>query len=111
MRHYVLVVLKTGPKRMPDGAGRDAMFRGHFANIKRLSDAGQLVFAGPFDGEAGWRGMFIFAVPDIEAVRALVATDPVVANGEMVPEYHALYGSAALMRVPQTHATISRQPP
>ena len=38
MRGYVLVVLKTGPNRMPDGPERDAMFRDHFANIKRLAD-------------------------------------------------------------------------
>lgn len=37
MRQYVLVILKTGPTRVPDGPGRDAMFAGHFANIERLS--------------------------------------------------------------------------
>ena len=26
MRHYVMVILKTGPKRVPDGPARDAMF-------------------------------------------------------------------------------------
>ena len=31
MRRYVLVVLKTGPTRVPDGPERDDMFKGHFA--------------------------------------------------------------------------------
>src|SRR5688572_15561110 len=31
MRKYVLVILKTGPTRVPDGPERDAMFAGHFA--------------------------------------------------------------------------------
>jgi uncharacterized protein YciI len=90
MRSYVFVVLKTGPKQMPAGPKRDEMFKGHFANMERLAGEGKLAFAGPFDGVDGWRGMFIFA---------LVATDPVVSNGEMVPEFHTLYGSAALMLV------------
>jgi uncharacterized protein YciI len=107
MRNYVLVVLKTGPKPMPQGPDRDAMFKGHFANMKRLSDEGKLAFAGPFDDE-NWRGLFIFAVPEIEEARKLVATDPVVASGEMVPEFHKLYGSAALMLVPAAHDRVRK---
>ena len=43
MRQYVLVILKTGPTRMPDGDQRKAMFEGHFANIQRLTNEGKLV--------------------------------------------------------------------
>ena len=110
MRKYVFVLLKTGPQRMPDGPARDAMFAGHFANIKRLAAVGKLVMAGPYDGVDGWRGMFVFAVDDIDEARALVATDPVVINGEMVPEFHKLYGSAAFMLVNGLHAQVSLKP-
>ena len=48
MRSYVLVILKTGPHHMPDGPARDEMFKGHFANIKRLAGEGKLALAGPF---------------------------------------------------------------
>jgi uncharacterized protein YciI len=106
MRHYVMVILKTGTHRVPDGPERDAMFKGHFANIARLAQEGKLAFAGPFDGETGWRGMFLFAVSDIEEAKKLVATDPAVASGEMVAEYHKYYGSAALMLVTVTHARL-----
>jgi uncharacterized protein YciI len=109
MRHYVHVVLKTGPSPVPAGPERDEMFRGHFANIKRLAAEGLLVHAGPFDGVSGWRGLYIFAVPDIEQVKALVATDPVVAKGEMVAEYHKHYGSAALMLVREAHDRITKK--
>ena len=109
MRSYVLVVLKTDPKRMPDGPERDAMFRGHFANMKRLSDEGKLALAGPFDGVDGWRGLFVFAVKDIDEARRLTATDPVIANGEMVAEFHRYYGSAALMLVPETHDRLAKK--
>jgi uncharacterized protein YciI len=110
MRSYVLVILKTGPNKAPAGPERDEMYRGHFANMKRLSDAGKLVQAGPLDGVDGWRGLYVFAVADIEEAKALVATDPVVAKGEMVPELHRYYGTAALMMIPGLHAKVSKKP-
>jgi len=111
MRSYIFVLLKTGPNRMPDGPERQAMFRGHFENIRRLAKEGKLAVAGPFDGVDGWRGLFVFAVGSIDEARALVATDPVIANGEMVAEYHKLYGSAALMQVGDIHQRIARKNP
>lgn len=107
MRRYVLVILRTGPRRVPDGPGRDAMFAGHFANMKRLSDAGKLAVAGPFvDDPGGWRGLYVFAVDSVEEARALAETDPVVIQGEMVPEYHAWYGSAAMLLLPGWHERL-----
>ena len=110
MRRYVLVILKTSPTPVPPGPARDEMFKGHFANMKRLADAGKLALAGPLDGVDGWRGLFIMAVSDIEEAKALVATDPVVAQGEMIPEFHKYYGSAALMLVNEGHARVSKKP-
>ena len=111
MRPYVLVILKTGPKRVPDGDARTAMFAGHFANIERLAKAGKLVVAGPFSEDAdGWRGLFLFAVEDIEEARQLTATDPVIVNGEMVAEYHRWYGSAAAMLIPEVHEKLLLKP-
>ena len=109
MRQYVLVILKTGPTPVPAGAARDEMFRGHFANMKRLAAEGKLALAGPLDGVDGWRGLFILAVDDLEEAAALVATDPVVIQGEMIAEYHAYYGSAALMLVNETHEKVARK--
>ena len=111
MRSYVLVILKTGPNKMPAGPERDAMFKGHFANINRLAAEGKLALAGPFDGADGWRGLYIFAVADIEEARRLVATDPVVASGEMVPEFHKYYGSAALLQVNDAHPRLVKPRP
>jgi uncharacterized protein YciI len=109
MRNYVLVILKTGPHRMPDGPARDEMFKGHFANIKRLAGEGKLALAGPFGDKNDWRGMFIFAVDTPEEAEKLVATDPVIRSGEMVAEYHRLYASAALMEVSGIHDKIAPQ--
>jgi len=109
MRSYVLVILKTGPTPVPAGPERDEMFRGHFANMKRLAEEGKLVLAGPFDGEGGWRGMFVFDVAEVADAEALVATDPVVKNGEMVAECHKLYSSAALHFINQTHKKLAKK--
>lgn len=109
MRSYVLVILKTGPKPMPAGPERDEMFKGHFANMKRLADEGKLVLAGPFDGAQGWRGLFLLAVKDIEEAKRLAATDPVLAKEEMVAEFHKYYGSAALMQIPETHERLAKK--
>lgn len=109
MRSYVLVVLKTGPNKVPPGVERDEMFKGHFANMKRLGAEGKLALAGPFDGVDGWRGLFVFAVPDIEEAKKFVATDPVIIKGEMVAEYHKYYGSAALMLVNGAHEKIAKK--
>jgi uncharacterized protein YciI len=112
MRSYVLVILKTGPTPVPEGAARDEMFKGHFANMQRLAADGKLAVAGPFggDGKDGWRGLFIFAVKTVDEAKALTATDPVIINGEMIAEYHPLFSSAALMQVNETHQKIVEKP-
>lgn len=109
MRSYVFVLLKTGPNKMPAGPERDEMFKGHFANMKRLAGEGKLVMAGPFDGVDGWRGLFIFATPDIDEAKKLVATDPVIIKGEMLAEYHSHFGSAALMLVNEMHDKLAKK--
>lgn len=102
------MILKSGPEHMPQGAARDTMFARHFANIGRLAAAGKLVLAGPFDDNpAGWRGLFLLAVNDVDAARRLTATDPVIAQGEMIAEYHRWYGSAAAMMLPEIHARLT----
>jgi len=112
MRSYVLVILKTGPTPVPEGEARKAMFAGHFANMERLAEEGKLALAGPFSEDpAGWRGLFVLAVDDIDAARELVGTDPVVTNGEMVAEYHNWYGSAATMLLPELHKQVARKNP
>lgn len=112
MRSYVLVILKTGPTPVPEGEARKAMFAGHFANMERLAEEGKLALAGPFSEDpAGWRGLFVLAVDDIDAARELVDTDPVVTNGEMVAEYHRWYGSAATMLLPELHKQVARKNP
>lgn len=109
LRSYVLVILKTGPNKVADADERKKMFQGHFANMERLAAEKKLAFAGPLDGVEGRRGIFILATPDIEVAKTYVATDPVIVNGEMVAEYHKLFGSAALMMVNDVHNKIQKK--
>jgi uncharacterized protein YciI len=111
MRQYVLVILKTGPTPVTDPEARKAMFAGHFANMTRLSEAGKLVLAGPLDGVDGWRGLFVYAVTEIDEAEQLTATDPVIIEGEMVAEYHQWYGTAGVMMLPEIHASLARSAP
>lgn len=112
MRQYVLVILKTGPQRMPDGDQRKAMFAGHFANMGRLAEEGKLALAGPFGQNGdGWRGLFVMATGSVEEARSWTETDPVIVNGEMVAEYVPWYGSAALMQVGEIHKQIAAASP
>lgn len=109
MRAYVLVILKTGPNKVAAGKERDDMFAGHFANINRLASEGKLALAGPLDGVDGWRGLYVFAVKDIEEAKQLTATDPVILKGEMIAEYHKWYGSAAVMDIVRIHETLTEK--
>ena len=111
MRSYVLVLLRSSGHPVPKGPKRDAMFKGHMANMQDLAKAGKLVMAGPLDGKNGLRGLFVFALKDIGATRALVNTDPVIVQGEMVAEYHTFYSSAALMKVNALHQRIMQKSP
>ncbi|MBK8285526.1 MAG: hypothetical protein IPK97_12030 [Ahniella sp.] len=108
MRKFVLVILKSSETPVPKGPERDEMFKGHFANMGRLSKEGVLALAGPLDGVDGWRGLFVLAVEDIETAKRHVETDPVIVKGEMVAEYHRYYGSAALMLIPEWHERLQK---
>jgi uncharacterized protein YciI len=109
MRSYVLVILRTGPSPKSAGPERDEMFKGHFANMQRLAKEGKLVLAGPFAEAGDWRGLFIFDVKTVDEAKALTATDPVIATGEMVAEYRLYYGSAALKLVNEAHEKIQKK--
>ena len=110
MRAYVFVLLRTGPAEIADEKLRAELFAGHFANMKRLADDGDLVLAGPLGGDDGKRGLFVLAAPDIDAAKAMIGEDPTVAAGVFVAEYSPFYGSAALMRLNDMHQRIQKKP-
>jgi len=101
MHLYYLVLLKRGPAwSAGETAESRRLFEGHMANIRALARTGKLVLAGPFESapekKDALAGLFLFDVPTVEEVRTLVASDPAVAAGRLVPEILQWYGPAGL---------------
>jgi uncharacterized protein len=109
MKMYALVLLKRGPHGDLSKEEATRVFAGHMANIKRLAASGQLVFAGPFEKNERYEGIFVFNVATIAEADALLATDSAVQAGALVGEVYLLYGSAALQQVTALHQRISRE--
>lgn len=100
MKQYTFVLLKRGPAWTPEKTPETAkIFEGHMANIKEMARAKKLVLAGPLDAAEterdAYAGLFIFdtSVADVDA---LLAKDPAIAIGRLVPEIRTWYGPAGL---------------
>lgn len=109
MKRYVLVILKTSNTPELPKSIRDSVFKGHMANISRLVEEGKLIVAGPLGkNEAGYRGIFILDLEQIEQAKLLVDTDPVIKSKMMTAEYYNWYGSAALKETLKIHSKIEK---
>ena len=108
MRNYVFCILKTGSNTEASSEEKTEIFKGHMANIERLSKEGKLIVAGPFLGNSiHYRGLFIFNVETVEEAQALVNTDPAVKAKIFEAELTPWYGSAALQEIPKLHEEIA----
>lgn len=106
MRSYVLVILTTGPAEISDPERRKTLFAGHFSNMARMAEAGQLLLAGPLMDAPPKRGLFVLNVDNLEEAEALVRTDPAVAAGIFDFELAKWYGSAGVMMVKEIHQQV-----
>jgi uncharacterized protein YciI len=111
MKQYVMAFLKAGPNRSIDEAEAMEIQRAHLNNIRRMAEEGDLVLAGPFMDGGDIRGIYIFNVTTVEEAKALTETDPAIRAGRLEMELHPWYGSAALMKVNEIHASISKENP
>lgn len=101
MREYFLVLLRRGPAWTAEKTDATAkLFEGHMANIEAMARSGALVLAGPTDAPAtdptAIAGIFVFGVATRAEVEALIANDPAIAAGRLVPEILPWYGPAGL---------------
>ncbi len=109
MKGYVLVILKTGPNDVIDKNLRAEYFKTHFTNIKKLSDEGKLVVAGPVGkNDNNYRGIFIINSKDFDEVNALLQADLTIKEKLFEVELYNLYGSAALPMYLQYHYKIEK---
>lgn len=109
MRGYTFVLLKTGPAEINDPDRRRELFAGHFANMTRLAENGDLVLAGPLSDDTNKRGILILATQDIEEAKVMLEADPAVAAGIFVADYSGYYGSAGLMEMNALHKRVQRK--
>lgn len=98
MKHYYLVILKTGSLVSNDKEWVSKIFALHLENIVRLVENKQLIVAGPIEkNEKNYRGIFIFdQVKNTEELEHLLKTDPAIAQNLLDYEIYNWYGSAAL---------------
>ena len=97
MKYYSFVILKSGNTKIASKDSVNILFQGHMNNIKRLAKEKKLIVAGPFgDNERDYKGLFILNVKTIREAEELLATDPAIKAGLLLPEITLWYGSAAL---------------
>lgn len=110
MKNYILVILKTGPKKIEDKKVLDSLFKGHMENIGRLAKKGKLIVAGPLEkNDKTYRGIFILNVKTIEEANALLETDPTIKEKVLEAEVFKWYGSAALPSYLPNHEKIEKK--
>ncbi len=101
MKSYFLVLLRRGPawsaEKTPESK---KIFEGHMANMDAMAATGKLIIAGPMDAPDEDRnaiaGLFLFEDASRVEVDAMIANDPAIKIGRLVPEVLTWYGPAGL---------------
>lgn len=110
---YVFVFLVTGSKAPKlDGPAMGEVMGGHFANMRRLAEEGQLVLAGPLSeprSEPDQRGIFVFDVPRVEDALALAASDPAIQAGVLEARAFPWRSATPLGRLFALHQAAERE--
>jgi uncharacterized protein YciI len=110
MKNYILVILKTGSKKIDKKETEDSLFRGHMDNIIRLASLKKLVLAGPLaKNDRSYEGIFVLDAKTPEEANALLATDPAIQAGVIEAELYRWYGSAALPEYLKIHDRIQKK--
>ena len=110
MKHYVFVLLKSGPVKDIEKVKKDSLFGGHMKNIGRLADEGKIALAGPFgENKKDYRGLFIFNVATVEEAEKIAQTDPAIKAGLLMAEFTLWYGSASLLQLPEAHKKVQKK--
>ena len=110
MKPYVLVILKTGNKKIDRKQAEDSLFRGHLDNMMNLAAMKKLIVSGPFKkNPLFYRGIFILNVKTIEEANKLLSTDPAIVAGLLEVDVFVWHGSAALPEYLKSHEKIEKK--
>lgn len=104
METYTFVYIVTGPATDIDAETQQEAFKGHFSNMSRMANDGDLLVAGPYWQPKSFddlRGMWIFATDDVDEALQHAATDPPGQLGIFVFEALQLKTDDALLELPR----------
>lgn len=101
-RDYVFVFIKTGPTTDLTPEAQQEAFAGHFSNMQRMAEAGELLIAGPLGApksDPAHRGLFVFDETTLADGMAHAETDPTTKAGVFVLEGHLFTTDAPLVEL------------
>lgn len=111
-RDYAFVFIRTGTLTQPTQEQAQRAMQGHFANMQRMAEAGELLIAGPLGpprAEADHRGIFVFDVRTAAEGLALANTDPAREMGVFTMEPWVLTTDALLTELPRLEREYEQQ--
>ncbi|MGB6500298.1 MAG: YciI family protein [Thermoplasmata archaeon] len=104
MTYYVLGLYRRMPHRSSvSDQDAEQLQQGHMGHLRRLTETGELITAGPFEGDGDYRGLMIFSRASIEQARKLLEEDPAIKQGRLVIDLFTWFGPAGLKVVPPAH--------
>lgn len=111
-RDYAFVFIRTGTLAEPTPEQAQRAMQGHFANMQRMAEAGDLLIAGPLGpprAEADHRGIFVFDVRTASEGLALANTDPAREMGVFTMDPWVLSTDAPLTELPRLEREYEQQ--
>ena len=92
-----LVLLETGPNREETPAD-DPRQAEHLAGLERLLKERKALIVGPVEDGGDLRGLVVLDVETAAEAEKLLAADPWVASGRLVPEFHTWFVAKKLFQ-------------
>jgi uncharacterized protein YciI len=83
MKKYVFMLLKSGDTKSKDSTEAARYQEMHLAHLKKLSESGKLIVAGPFEQGGENRGLLIFDVETVDEALKLEGEDPMVKSDRL----------------------------
>lgn len=100
MKTYVMVFLKTGPKRNQTKEKAAEIQEGHMAHLNQMHQDGVLLMAGPFMDEQDIKGILVMNASNIDEVKHVIEQDPAIQSGRLIAEYHLWYTKSGVVTLP-----------
>lgn len=111
-RDYAFVFIRTGTLRQPSQEQAQEAMQGHFANMRKMADRGELLIAGPLGeprSDPDHRGLFVFDVRTAAEGLALANTDPAREMGVFTMDPWVLATDAPLTELPRLEKEDERR--